>query len=138
MLAQKSLVKVLLPKFREEMKLLALLNAFGYQGMEVLESVGFDLKSQNTDAYDVALNHLKNYYNHEENEHVAWVKAATLSQLYGESDLEFLLQVEKHSRNLGFEPDTDIDVLRKKFAAGIALALAKIIIIDWASDYFKG
>ena len=111
-----------LPKFKREMKLLALLNAIGSEGMEVLESVGFDLNSQNTDAYDVALNHLKNYYDHEENEHVAWVKATTLSQLCGESDLEFLLRVEKHSRNLGFEPGTDVNALRKKFATSIALA----------------
>ena len=77
-------------KFREEIQLLAL--PIGSEGMEVLESVGFDLNSQNTDAYDVALNHLKNYYDHEENEHVAWVKAATLSQLCDESDSEFLLR----------------------------------------------
>ena len=74
-----------LPKFRGEMKLLALLNAIGSEGMEVLESVGFDVNSQDTDAYDVALNHLTDYYDHEENEHVAWVKAATLSRLCGES-----------------------------------------------------
>ena len=41
------------------MKLLALLNAIGSEGREVLQSVGFDLNSQDTDAYDVALNHLK-------------------------------------------------------------------------------
>ena len=137
MSTEKIGTRKVLPRFREEMKLLAFL-AIGSEGMEVLKSVWFDLNSHETDAYNISLHHLKNYYNHKENEHVAWVKAATLSQLYGESDLEFLLQVEKHSRNLGFEPDTDIDVLRKKFAAGIALALAKIIIIDWASDYFKG
>ena len=62
-----------------------------------------DLNSQDIDAYDAALKHLKNYYNYEENEHVTWVKAATLSQLCCESDLECLLQVESHSRNLGFE-----------------------------------
>ena len=56
----------------------------------LLESVGFDINSQDTNAYDVALNHLKNYYDHEENEHVAWVKAATLSQHCDESDLKFL------------------------------------------------
>ena len=62
--------KVLL-KFRGEMKLLALLNAIGSEGMEVVESVGFDLNSQDTDAYDVALNHLTIFYDYEENEHVA-------------------------------------------------------------------
>ena len=41
------------------MKLLALLNAIGSERMEVLESVGFDLNSQDTGAYAVALNHLK-------------------------------------------------------------------------------
>ena len=33
------------PKFRGDMKLLALLNAIGSEGMEVLESVGFDSNS---------------------------------------------------------------------------------------------
>ena len=66
-----------------------MLNAIDSEGLEVLESVGFDLNSQDTDAYDVALNNLKNNYDHEENKHVAWVKAATLSQLHGGSDLEF-------------------------------------------------
>ena len=93
-----------LPKFRGEIKLLVLLTAIGYERMKVLESVGFDLNSQDTDAYNVALNYLKNYYDHEENEHVA----TTLSQLCDESDSEFLLRVEKHSRNLGFEPCTAI------------------------------
>ena len=68
------------------------------------------------------MNHLTNYYDHEENEHVAWVKATTLSQRCDESDLEFLLRVEKHSRNLGVEPGTDINVLQKKLAFSIASA----------------
>ena len=63
-----------------------MLNAIGSEGIDVLESVGFG--SQNTHAH-VALNHLRNYYDHKENENVASVKAATLSQLCGESDLEF-------------------------------------------------
>ena len=52
-------------KFKKETKLLALLNAISFQGMDVLESVGFDLNSQDTDAYDVALSHSKSQYIYE-------------------------------------------------------------------------
>ena len=107
-----------LPKFGKEMKLYAI----GSEGMEVLESVGFDLNSQDTDAYDAALKHLKNHYDLEEIEHVAWVQVATCSQLCGENDLEFLLRVEKHSRKLGSASITDVNVLRKRFASSMALA----------------
>ena len=44
------------------MKLLALLNAIGSEGMKVLELVRFDLNSQD------AINHFKNCYNHARNE----------------------------------------------------------------------
>ena len=37
-------------EFRGEMKLLAWLNAIGSEGLEVLQPVGFDLNSQDTDA----------------------------------------------------------------------------------------
>ena len=40
------------------------------------------------------MKHLKSYYDKVENIHVEWVKAATLRQNCGRSELEFLLKVE--------------------------------------------
>ena len=52
-----------LPRFRSETKLLALLNAIGSDGFDVLESPGFDLNSDTEE-------HLKSYHNKVENIHV--------------------------------------------------------------------
>jgi hypothetical protein len=48
-----------------------LLNAISDDGLDVLESLGFDLCNTSDDAHDVALKHLKSYYDKEENFHVA-------------------------------------------------------------------
>ena len=109
------------PRFRGETKLLALLNAIGNDGIEVLESRGFDLNSKTEEDYEVAVEHLKNYYDKGENIHVAWVKAASLSQNCGESEVEFLLRVEKQSRCLGFVNGANIEELRQRFATSMAL-----------------
>ena len=111
----------IVPKFRGETKLLALLNSIGSDGIDVLESQGFDLNSNTEGDYKTAIELLKNYYDKKESEHVAWVKAATLSQNCGESELEFLLRVEKRSRNLGFIPEANIEQLRQRFATSMAL-----------------
>lgn len=109
------------PKFRGETKLLALLNSIGNDGIDVLESQGFDLEAQTDEDYVEAIELLQGYYEKKESEHVAWVKAATSSQNCGESELEFLLRVEKLSRNLGFVKGADIEKLRQRFATSMAL-----------------
>ena len=109
------------PRFRGETKLLALLNAIGSDGIDVLESRGFDLNSNTEGDYEVAVEHLKSYYDKVENIHVEWVKAATLRQNCGESELEFLLKVEKQSRKLGFVQGAKIEELRERFATSMAL-----------------
>ena len=73
-------------RFREETKLLALLNAIGSDSIDVLESRGCDLNSNTEGDYEVAVEHLKIYYDKVENIHVEWVKAATLRQNCGESE----------------------------------------------------
>ena len=76
------------------MKLSALLNVIGSESIEVLKSVvEGGLNSQDTDAYDAALIHLKNYYDYGENEHVAWIKATTLLQPCGENDFKAFVTV---------------------------------------------
>ena len=69
-----------IPRLRGETKLLALLNAIGSDGIDVLESRGFDLKSNTEGDYEIAVEHLKSYYDKVENIHVEWVKAATLNR----------------------------------------------------------
>ncbi|KAF6026020.1 hypothetical protein EB796_015679 [Bugula neritina] len=68
-------------RFRGETKFLALLNAIGDSGIEVLQSLGFDLERNDNTAHDEALKRLKGHYEKTENIHVAWVKAATCLKL---------------------------------------------------------
>ena len=49
------------------------------------------------------------------------MKAATLRQNCGESDLEFLLKAEKRSRYLGLVQEANIEKLRQRFATSMAL-----------------
>ena len=67
-----------IPRFRGETKLLALLNAIGSDSIDVLESRGSGLNSDTEEDYEIAVEHLKSYYDKGENIRVAWVKAATL------------------------------------------------------------
>ncbi|KAF6033687.1 hypothetical protein EB796_008005 [Bugula neritina] len=108
-------------RFRGKTKFLALLNAIGDSGIEVLQSLGLDLERNDNTAHDEALKWLKGHYEKTENIHVAWVKAATLSQTCGEDELEYLLRVEKHSRKLGFVEGADVENIRERFAISMAV-----------------
>ncbi|KAF6023298.1 hypothetical protein EB796_018388 [Bugula neritina] len=79
------------------------------------------LRGNDNTAHDEALKRLKGHYEKTENIHVAWVKAATLSQTCGEDELEYLLRVEKHSRKLGFVEGADVENLRERFAISMAV-----------------
>ena len=48
-------------------------------------------------------------------------QAATSSQNFGESELEFLLRVKKLGQNLGIVKGAEIEKLRQKFATSMAL-----------------
>ena len=108
-------------RFGGETNLLVSLNALGSDVIDVLKSLDFDLISDTKEDYEIAVEHLKSYYDKGENILVAWVKAATLWQNCGESELEVLLKVEKLSRYLGFVQHANIDELRQRFAASVAL-----------------
>ena len=110
-----------IPRFGGETNLLVFLNTIGSDGIDVLKSLGFDLNSDTEEVYEIAVEHMKSYYDKEENIHVAWVKIATLWQNCGESELEFLLKVEKLSRYLGLIQHANIEELRQRFAASMAL-----------------
>ena len=104
-------------KFRGRPKFLALLSALGNDGIDTLKSLGFDLKSAEDDAYEKALDLLKAHYERGESKYVRIMKLVTVSQACGESDTDYLLRVEKLSRNVAFGSDE----LREDFAVGIAV-----------------
>ena len=110
-----------IPRFGGETNLLVFLNTIGSDGIDVLKSLGFDLNSDTEEVYEIAVEHMKSYYDKEENIHVAWVKIATLWQNCGESELEFLLKVEKQSRTLGFVQGAKFEERRERFATSMAL-----------------
>ena len=129
------------PKFRSETKLLALLNSVGGDGIDVLESQRFGLTLKTESDYIEAIESLKKHYEKKESEHVAWVVAATSSQNCEESELECLLRVKKLSRNLGFVPGSDIEKLKQIFATSMALvglcdeAVRQKLILDKKLDW---
>ena len=127
-----------IPRFKSETNLLALLNAIGIDGIDVLESRGFDLNSNNEGYYEVAAEHLKSYYDKVEIVHVEWVKAATLRQNCGKSELEFLLNAEKQRRKLGFVHGAKIEELRERFATSMDLrneSVRKKLTVDDKLDW---
>ena len=67
-----------IPRFGGETNLLVFLNALGSDVTDVLKSLDFDLNSDTEEDYEIAVEHLKSYYDKGENIRVAWVKAATL------------------------------------------------------------
>ena len=105
--------------FRGRPKLLALLSAIGSDGVETLQSLGFDVASNADDAFDQALGLLQTYYEREESVYVRTMKFVTVSQACDEDEREYLLRVERLSRTMGFGAQND--ELRQQFAVALAV-----------------
>ena len=103
--------------FRGRMKLLALLHAVGKDGRDVLQSLGFDLKSP-TSSYDEAMEHLQKVYGTQESVYVKIMKLVTVNQALGENESDYLLRVEKLSRTVDVFRD---DNARKEFSLALAV-----------------
>ena len=101
--------------FRGRRKLVALISAIGDAGRTVLESVGFDM-DQGT--YEQALQALTNHYGQDETIFIKTVKVINAKQAAGESEIDYLLRVERVTRELGIIAD---DANRSRFAVGIAV-----------------
>ena len=104
--------------FRGRRKTLALLHAVGEAGQEALGSVGFDI-SDPAATYEEALAHLKEIYVTDESVYVRTNRLVTVSQAEGESETDYLLRVEKLSRDLDMNPDHD--ECRLQFTISIAV-----------------
>ena len=85
--------------FRGRMKLLALLHSIGKDGREILQYLGFDLQNANS-TYEQAMEFLTGVYGNEENIYVKTMKFVTASQANSETECDYLLRVEKLSRNM--------------------------------------
>jgi hypothetical protein len=100
------------------MKLLALLHAAGKDGRDALQSLGFDLDDA-TATYEQAMDHLRTVYGTEETIYVRTMKFVTVGQASGENENEYLLRVEKLSRNMNFGGNNDD--LRQQMALALAV-----------------
>ena len=78
-------------RFRGRTKLLVLLSAVGSDGVETLQSLGFDVDSDEVNAYDDALALLRTHYEREESIYVKTMKFVTVSQAIGDYEKEYLL-----------------------------------------------
>ena len=104
--------------FRGRMKTLALLHAVREAGQKALDSVGFDT-SDPAATYEEALAHLKDIYVTDKSVYVRTNRLVTVSQGEGESETDYLLRVEKLSRDLDMDPDHD--ECRLQFTISIAV-----------------
>ena len=104
-------------KFSGRTKLLALLHAIGSDGRDALRSVGFRMLDENS-TYDEAIAHLVTIYGTDETVYVKTMRFVTVSQTACEKESDYLLRVEKLSRNVNFGGNEDV---RKEFALAIAV-----------------
>jgi hypothetical protein len=105
-------------RFRGRLKLLALLHSVGKEGRDVLQSSGFNSGAEDS-TYEQAMVLLKNLYDRQESVYVKTMRFVNVSQVLGEDEREYLLRVEKLSRNMDFGPTNDD--LRKRFALALAV-----------------
>ena len=102
-------------RFRGRTKLLVLLSGVGSDGVETLQSLGFDVDSNE----DNTLALLSTHYEREESIYVKTMKFVTVSQAIGEDEKKYLLRVAKLSRSMGF--DAGFEQWRQRFAVALAV-----------------
>ena len=91
--------------FRGRRKLVALISAIGDAGRTVLDSVGFDMEHG---TYERAMQILADHYGIEDNIFVKTAKVINAKQAAGENEMDYLLRVERVTRQLGiFENDAN-------------------------------
>lgn len=106
-------------KFRGRTKLLALLSAIGNDGRATLQSLGFDLRNNENEGYEQALGLLKGHYDRSDSFYVKTMRFVTVSQANDEDEIEYLLRVEKLSRELGL--GTGTEEVRKRLSVALAV-----------------
>ena len=87
------------PLFTEDMKVLALLNSVGDEGLRVLESQGIQFDAADLQYGDV-IDALKNHYGREESLNIRVHKFVHAQQLSSEDSRDYLRRVEHLSRSI--------------------------------------
>ena len=94
---------------------MALIGAIGDAGRTVLDSVGFDFDHG---TYERAMQILAEHYGIEDNIFVKTAKVLNATQAAGKNEIDYLLRVERATRQLGIIKN---DANRSRFAVGIAV-----------------
>ena len=96
-------------------RLLALIKAVGQEGRDFFTSVGFDMRQG---SFDRAFTLLDEHYAREENMFIKTHKFFSVSQHAGEDDRDYLVRVERLSRDADF---ANADAVRRRFALVLAV-----------------
>jgi hypothetical protein len=106
-------------------KLLALLQSVGSEGMEVLTAGGFDIDIAEW-TYARSLEVLVNHHEGEESLFVRTQKFVTVRQVLDERSREYLMRVEKLSREVGFIASdvTEVRAAQEEIRSRFAMTLA--------------
>ena len=102
-------------KVNPRMRTLALLKAIGCEGRDYLRSVGFNLKQGE---FEKAFNLLDEHYARRENIFVRTQKFVSVSQRTGEDDRDYLVRVERLSREAELG---NVETIRRQLAMVLAV-----------------
>jgi len=95
--------------YDDYLKLLSLFSAIGATGVSALEATGYDTNDP-SNTYNDALTGLKVIYDRKETIFVSIQRFLLAKQRVGEDGLNYLLRVEKCSREAGCNSPTDVDI----------------------------
>jgi hypothetical protein len=118
--------EVMVNRLTPRVKLLALLQSVGSEGMDVLTAGEFDIDTAEW-TYDRSLKVLVAHYEGEESIFIRTQKFVTARQVVDERSREYLMRVEKLSRGVGFLTSNDDAVraaqeeIRSRFAMTLAV-----------------
>ena len=140
------------PVFRDRKKVIALLRAIGEDGREALRSQGFDFQDRDA-SYDDAMRLLRRHYCREDTLFVKTQKFVTVRQMLGEDNRDFLLRVERLSREICGTASAnqavvdEVAVIRERLCLALAVTglrnsgvrneLMSIVDLTWSNLYTK-
>lgn len=104
--------------FRGRKKTLVLLNSIGTEGRDLCQSLGINLNDAAV-TYANVLDRLRAHYGIEDTVYVKNMKFVTVHQTACENENDYLVRVEKLSRNVNFGDNND--AVRQEFAVAIAV-----------------
>jgi len=95
--------------YNDHLRLLSLFSAIGPTGVSALEATGYDTNDP-LNTYNDALTRLKVIYDRKKTIFVSIQRFLLAKQKVGEDGLNYLLRVEKCTREAGYNSPTDVDI----------------------------